>query len=209
MNVTVHLNPSSEPRELTIEPGGRYGFLVSFEDGKKHDVNEATLVFLLERIKEKQEHYDPHFRQRCIKDFPWICPLYPYRPCGLWGPNKARQRRDLVDVQVSVYRDELQPVGQMSLFQPHVTHKRVYRNPYTNEVVESPTRPFSTQATVCKEMGVAAMEFLKHHPEHFGMKPFLEADRWRLTPVKPDAKWREEQQERYAGKIKTCVFEQY
>jgi hypothetical protein len=52
----------------------------------------------------------------------------------------------------------MQPVGQMSLFEPSITHHQVWKHCASGEIVDTPLRPFRPALTVGKQMAVATVE---------------------------------------------------
>lgn len=88
----------------------------------------------------------------------------------------------------------------MSLFEPNISHRRVWEHIYTGEIVESREQPFTYWRTVCKGMVHAYLSlYQKKHPEV----------KLRAIPVykRGRQKWLREQQEKFAGRIPPCVFD--
>jgi hypothetical protein len=64
-------------------------------------------------------------------------------------------------------------------------------------------RPYALADVVCKDFGVATMEWLKRHCDFEGLK-------WRILPLTEraeDLAWINAQQLRYSGKFSACVFD--
>jgi hypothetical protein len=67
----------------------------------------------------------------------------------------------LAVISTSSYDSVLQPVGQMSLFAPHVMHRQMWKHITSGELVDALLRPFRPGVIVCKQMTVVSMEWLK------------------------------------------------
>lgn len=109
-------------------------------------------------------------------------------------------RDEQVWLMYSLFAAELEPVGQMSLFEPHITQRRVWVNAVTGERVDSAERPFRHIHPACKARASALV--LMHST--------AKGAAWRIVPIlkRKGAKWLLQEQQRMAGKVKPCVFEE-
>lgn len=209
MKVGIELRTGAR-YEFDMQPGGPFDWLVTLRDRHTYEINEATLDWLIRRQHERQTA-EPEPRDACLQEFPWRCPTYPYQPCALRGAYKAEQRRDCAVIQVSPFEPVLEPVGQMSLDKPHVTHRRRWRHLYIpNRVVDRSERPFVAYERVCKRMAVPALLAIQAGVRHWERPHDDKRVKWRIVPLttrKADRAWLVEQQTKHAGRVPACVFE--
>jgi hypothetical protein len=127
-------------------------------------------------------------------------------PCP-YGKLKACMIKTCRDKQVwlrfSPFRSELDPIGQMSLFAPAVTHRRVWVHVTTGQRIDQATRPFIDVHPACK---VYCAKLILLHER---VTPSEPGTQWRVAPVhkRGAAAWLQKQQDKYAGQIKSCVFD--
>jgi hypothetical protein len=166
--------------------------------------NGAGLIAAFQLVRQTAERTaKEHERElkRCRWDLPWQCPHYPHMPCR--KPRATRNRRNLAVISTSYYERVLQPVGQMSLFEPHVTHRQVWKHCTTGEIIDTPLRPFRPALTVCKQMSVATMEWLKRDQ---GWSPLA----WKIRPLDRSLKdgeaWADEMAAKHAERYPPCTF---
>ncbi len=204
MHISIQLTPDGRRFAFDLNPDGDIWFLNPEGSSRVNRCNDAGLIAAFELVKQTAERTAQERereRRRCRWDFPWQCPHYPHCPCR--KPHMARNRRDLAVISTSYYESVLQPVGQMSLFESHVTHRRAWKHCATGEIVEAPLRPFRPAMTVCKQMAVATMEWLKRnqgwHPLAWKIRPL---DEGRMT----GEAWVEEMAARYAERYGPCTF---
>lgn len=215
MRVVIHFHPDGQRREIDIEPGGRFGYLVSPDPERpehhRQDMNEHTLAWTLNRFYAAcAQSPDPHQASRCEREFGWVCPLHPWHPCMMRGPWQADQRKACVTIESSAYEPVLVPVGQMTLDRPTVSHQRQWRNIWTGELVDSAERPFHAIETVCKEMAVASLKAIQRGKREWETPSTDSRVKWRIRPLTDrhiDLKWLSDQQADFAGRVKPCVFE--
>lgn len=166
--------------------------------------NNAGLVAALNVIHQNAERTAQqveHDRRRCRWDglgFDWQCPHYPAMPCR--KPHARQNKPLLAVISSSYYGPVIRPIGQMSLFEPNITHRRQWQH-VTGQIIDAPEQPFTTRVIVCKEMALIALNVLQQH-EH----PIA----WRVRPVnetKAGEAWAEAMAQRHAGRIAPCVFQ--
>jgi len=204
MQIGIQLTPDGRRFEFDLVPDGDLWWFNPVGYSQTRRCNEAGLIAALQIVRQTAEltaQERERERRRCFWDFPWLCPHYPHCPCR--KPYAARNRRDLAVISTSYYASVLQPVGQMSLFAPHITHRQVWQHCSTDEMIEAPLRPFRPAMTVCKQMAVATMEWLKRNQ---GWQPLA----WKIRPLDEGRKtgedWAEELAARYDGRYAPCMF---
>jgi len=204
MQITVQLTPDGRRFEFELLPDGDMWFLNPVGSSRIRRCNDAGLVAAFELVKQTAEHTAKERereRRRCRYDFPWQCPHYPDCPCR--KPHATQNRRNLAVISTSYYESVLQPVGQMSLFEPRITHRSVWKHGTTGEVIDIPLRPFNPALTVCKQMAVATVEWLKRDQ---GWKPLA----WKIRPLDAGRKageaWAEEMAIKHAERYPSCTF---
>jgi len=91
----------------------------------------------------------------------------------------------------------------MSLFEPSITHHQVWKHCASGEIVDTPLRPFRPALTVCKQMAVATVEWLKRDQ---GWMPLA----WKIRPMDEGRKageaWAEEMAIKHAERYPPCTF---
>lgn len=104
-------------------------------------------------------------------------------------------------ISTPYYERVLQPVGQMSLFEPHVTHRQMWRHISSGELVDAPLRPFRPGPIICKQMAVATMEWLKRKQN---WNPLAR----KIRPLDKGwgEEWAEQMAVRYAERYGPCAF---
>ncbi|NLF76675.1 MAG: hypothetical protein GX573_13340 [Chloroflexi bacterium] len=204
MHITIQLTPDGRRFEFVLLPDGEMWCLNPVGRCPVNRCNDAGLIAAFELVKQTAErtaNERERERRRCRYDFPWQCPHYPNCPCR--KPHATRNRRKLAVISTSYYERVLQPVGQMSLFEPRLTHRQVWKHCASGEIVDAPLRPFSPALTVCKEMAVATMEWLKRTQ---GWKPLA----WKIRPLDEGRKagetWAEEMAVKHAERYPPCTF---
>jgi len=204
MHITVQLTPDGRRFEFELLPDGDMWFLNPVGSSRIRRCNDAGLVAAFELVKQTAEHTAKERereRRRCRYDFPWQCPHYPDCPCR--KPHATQNRRNLAVISTSYYESVLQPVGQMSLFEPRITHRSVWKHGTTGEVIDIPLRPFNPALTVCKQMAVATVEWLKRDQ---GWKPLA----WKIRPLDAGRKageaWAVEMAIKHADRYPPCTF---
>ncbi|MEB2286606.1 MAG: hypothetical protein OZ934_00680 [Anaerolineae bacterium] len=202
MHITVQLTPDGRRFEFELLPDGDMWYLNPVGSSRTRRCNDAGLIAAFELVKQTAERTAKERereRRRCRFDFPWQCPHYPDCPCR--KPHATRNRRNLAVISTSYYERVLQPVGQMSLFEPHVTHRQMWRHITSNELVDAPLRPFRPGPIVCKQMAVATMEWLKRKQ---GWSPLA----WKIRPMDEGRgeEWAEQMAVRYAERYGPCTF---
>ena len=128
--------------------------------------------------------------------------------CSQQSLKKVANQRKCAMILGSDYTSYLEPVGQMSIFSPTVTHRRMWRTErirggYSLPPIASGTQPFVPIETACKERAVAVMEILKR------CGWFGTANAWKVLPYRVDPEWQQAQQEKYAGRYRPCTFDQF
>jgi len=166
--------------------------------------NEAGLIAAFQLVRQTSERTAKERERelkRCRWDLPWQCPHYPHMPCR--KPRATQNSRNLAVISTSYYERVLQPVGQMSLFEPSVTHHQVWKHCASGEIVDTPLRPFRPALTVCKQMAVATVEWLKRDQ---GWKPLA----WKIRPLDEGRQageaWAEEMAAKHAERYPPCTF---
>jgi hypothetical protein len=204
MQIGIQLTLDGRRFEFDLVPDGDLWWFNPVGHSQTRRCNEAGLIAALQIVRQTAERTAQERereRRRCRLDFPWQCPYYPHCPCR--KPHVARNRCDLAVISTSYYEAVLQPVGQMSLFAPHITHRQVWQHCSTREIIEAPLRPFRPALTVCKQMAVATMEWLKRDQ---GWAPLY----WKILPldrsVKSGSAWSEDMATRHAERYPPCTF---
>jgi hypothetical protein len=171
-------------------------------------VSDASLTWFIQNKHNYAQKTAKIIRReayQCQVDSRFTFPC-PHREGPFMPPckhlNRAEPRRMCASVKFSNFESALEPVGQMSLFKQNVTHKRVWTNP-SGHRVEQALKPFWGTVTVCKERAIAAMELLKRYGDHPNV------NEWEIRPIKDDPEWIAQQQERYAGRFRNCVFDEF
>jgi len=207
MHITVQLTPDGRRFEFELLPEGDLWFLNPTGHSRVNRCNTAGLITAFDLVKQTAGRTAPERereRRRCRLDYPWLCPHDPWRPCQ--NPRLTRNARALAVIATSNYEPVLQPVGQMTLFEPHVTHRRVWRQRVSGQVIDSGLRPFQPAGVVCKTMAVAAMEWLRHRQ---GWDPLA----WQIRPLdkghKAGEAWAARMAARYAGRYRPCTFDEF
>lgn len=168
--------------------------------------NDAAILWYFEKII-MPEKPDPHAKHRCIRDYPWVC---PYLKAGGHAPCISRGKRDnvhLVEISLTNYerysrnRPKKDADGQLLMFETE--HYFLNLKTGQKQICEpNDPRPYQTADLVCKELGVASMEWLKR-------KQGWTALQWRILPIKKDMQWLNDQQIKYSGKYKSCIFDMW
>jgi hypothetical protein len=202
MRITVQLTPDGRRFEFELLPDGdlwHLNLVGSSQTRRCNDAGLATAFDLIKQTAERTARERERERRRCRLDFPWQCPHYPDCPCR--KPHATRNRRNLAVISTSSYESVLQPVGQMSLFAPHVTHRQMWKHITSGELVDAPLRPFRPGAIVCKQMSVAAMEWLKRKQNWTPLA-------WKICPLDEERgeEWAEQMALRYAERYGPCTF---
>ncbi|HMN12861.1 MAG: hypothetical protein GX573_01855 [Chloroflexi bacterium] len=203
MQISIQLTPDGRRFEFDLVPDGEMWRLNPVGRSPVNRCNEAGLTAAFQLARQSAERTAKERERelkRCRWDLPWQCPHYPHMPCR--KPRTTQNRRNLAVISTSHYESVLQPVGQMSLFEPGVTHRRVWKHCASGEVIDAPLRPFSPALTVCKQMAVATMEWLKRDQ---GWRPLA----WKIRPMdqtKAGEAWADEMAGRYEGKYQPCMF---
>lgn len=141
---------------------------------------------------------DPLSTKRCER-YPWVC---PYLAQGVPMPCHRRQQNrrasELVVLAFVNWVVTREPVGQMSLFEPGITHKQVFRHWKTGRKMEPYPKP-AFYEIVCKKMALAAIRWT----EKTG---WLNPPDWRILPLKKeDLGWNQQMIERH--NLKPCWFD--
>ena len=203
MQIGIQLTPDGRRFEFDLVPDGEMWRLNPVGRSPVNRCNEAGLIAAFQLVRQTADRTANERERelkRCRWDLPWQCPHYPHMPCR--KPHATQNRRNLAVISTSYYERVLQPVGQMSLFEPNVTHRQIWKHCTTNEIVDVPLRPFNPALTVCKQMAVATMEWLKRDQ---GWSPLA----WKIRPLdetKAGEAWADEMAARYEGKYQPCMF---
>jgi hypothetical protein len=177
MKIGIQLTPDGRRFDFDLIPDGDMWRLNPVDRSPVNRCNDAGLIAAFQLARQSAERTAKERERelrRCRWDLPWQCPHYPHMPCR--KPRATRNRRKLAVISTSYYERVLQPVGQMSLFEPHVTHRQVWKHCATDDIVDAPLRPFRPALTVCKQMAVATMEWLKRDQ---GWRPLA----WQIRPL--------------------------
>jgi hypothetical protein len=166
--------------------------------------NVSGLVHLFqnfERLASTSPRQAANKQPHCALDFPWRCPL---RGADRFACVSRRSKRKLLAmISFSNYESHLVSVGQLSLWRPSVTHKRIWVNNRTGKVVDQAERPYIPVVTVCREMAVAALEWYQRQAGWCGVLA------WRIKPLtnrKVDRVWLDAMAVKHAGRIRACTF---
>jgi hypothetical protein len=204
MKISIQLTPDGRRFEFDLIPDDEMWCLNPVGRSPANRCNEAGLIAAFQLARQTAERTAKERERelkRCRWDLPWQCPHYPHMPCR--KPRTTQNRRNLAVISTSYYESVLQPVGQMSLFEPGVTHRRVWKHCASGEVIDAPLRPFSPALTVCKQMAVATMEWLKRDQ---GWTPLY----WKILPLDRSAQaggaWSEEMATKHAERYPPCTF---
>lgn len=203
MQIGIQLTPDGRRFEFDLVSDGELWRLNPVGRSPVNRCNEAGLIAAFQLVRQTADRTANERERelkRCRWDLPWQCPHYPHMPCR--KPHATQNRRNLAVISTSYYERVLQPVGQMSLFEPNVTHRRVWKHCTTNEIADVPLRLFNPALTVCKQMAVATMEWLKRDQ---GWSPLA----WKIRPLdegKTGEAWADEMATRYEGKYQPCMF---
>jgi hypothetical protein len=187
---------------LTLEEATGLWVLTTGKGSPVHS-NAAGLVTAFEMLRNRAEtspEQAARERKRCALGMPWQCP-HPDFPC-----LRVRYRKNwkhLARIGLSDYQSRFVPVGQMSLFEPNVTHRRVWKHVSTGAIREQPEQPISQVMVVCKQMAVATVEWLKRQQ---GWDPVV----WKIRPLdahhKCGRQWTEMMATRYPDRLPACTF---
>lgn len=158
--------------------------------------NEAGLRWL----EQQRATRDPKAETRCFWGTPWQCP-FMLKGQGMPCLKPKQHKRDVVEIGYVYWVEDYEPIGQMSLFAPRVTHRRVRRHYLKGHIISPEAQPQFYQAS-CRQFAVA---FTKWWEKQDVLKP----PAWRILPVgrmtKDHQRWANEQIQRH--KMKACVFE--
>lgn len=192
--------------EVDLKWAGRVGqWMIQLPNrNNAYLVNDAGLDWYFQQFGLPQKQ-DPHAKHRCALDFPWVC---PFLKAGGYAPCLSRKKRDnqhLVEISHTDYeihprkRPKKAQDGQLLMFET----EHYFLNIKTGkERICEPNdpRPYSGGTVVCKHYGVASMEWLKRNQGWSALK-------WRILPLDDDMQWINQQQIKYSGKYKSCVFD--
>lgn len=157
--------------------------------------NEAGLKWLAElRARPK----DPHANTRCL----WADFQCPFLRAGQSEPCRQprRNRHLLVKIGAWYWKPEKRPIGQMSIFEPHRTHKQVWVNTRTGREQDEHPDPQLVMIS-CKSVALAQTKWLETRE---GWKP----PAWRIIPLtdtKADLDWKESMIAKHG--LRACVFD--
>lgn len=159
--------------------------------------NAAGLQWL--EAHKKEMAADPRRADRCEMGPLWICPFvaegYKF-PCL----RPQHYHKQLVKVGYVNWVEAQEPIGQMSLFMPTVTHRRVRRHWKSGKELPLDSEPRFV-SVFCRRM---VMAFIKHLEIKQGMK----VPAWRIYPIKKPTKEHQAWvNEHVRSGIKPCVFE--
>lgn len=208
MIIGVQLREDKPRREIEVQPGGRWGWIVKLTpDSRPDEINDATLAWLLDRWGNQP----PDNPKECLMLYEgWDCPHYPAPPCQLQRRGHGNKKL-LAVISVSPYAPELVPVGQMTLDKPQVTHRRHWRHIHTGELLDQAKRPWVDFQPVCRTRVIDALDAHINGTVYAGDKPADPRTKWRIRPYtnyKKDQSWLERLATRHTGHMKPCVFEQ-
>lgn len=140
---------------------------------------------------------DPLVRKRC-EGYPWVCPYIQRDEAPPCRKNQQKRRKsELVILAYVNWVVTIEAVGQMSLFEPGVTHKQVWRHWKSGRIMESYPKPVYFE-TVCKQMALAAIRW--NETSGFWTPPD-----WRMIPLVDDPTWGEQMVEQH--NLKPCWFD--
>lgn len=158
--------------------------------------NEAGLRWLA----DLQANRDPKAHTRCFWGTAWQCP-FMLRGEGMPCLKPKQHKRDVVEIGYVYWTEDYEPIGQMSLCAPRVTHRRVRRHYLKGHEISPDAQPQFYQAS-CRQFAVA---FTKWWEKQGVLNP----PAWRILPVgrmtKAHQQWADEQIKKH--RMKACVFE--
>jgi len=163
--------------------------------------NDSGLLtwFTLKRHQASRTPEEAHKeKHRCVLGAPWQCP-FEHFICT--QPRKNRTK--LAQVGYTDYVDHLQPILQLSLFEPDKKTKRVWKHVRTGAIADLAERPVEHVLYSCKQFAVAHTKYME---SKLGWNPV----RWRIRPLdrnqKAGQQWAEQQAERHQNHLPACTF---
>lgn len=159
--------------------------------------NEAGLRWL----EQLRANADPKEHTRCFWGPAWQCP-FMLKGQGMPCLHPKQHKQDVVGIGYIYWVEEYEPIGQMSLFAPRVTHRKVRRHYHSRRIVSDDAFPQLYQYS-CRQMALA---FIKWWEKNDILRP----PAWRILPVggktnKAHQQWANEQIQKHG--LKPCVFE--
>ena len=153
----------------------------------------------LEWLAKLRANPDQHAKERCVFGPPWIC---PYAHSGQGFACLSNNNDLIVDICYNNWTESYEPIGQMSLFAPNITHRRVRRHWKTGEELP-PTSPPAAVSIFCRKMAIAFIKWLENDQG-------WHVPQWRILPwgrgTNTFRDWSNQQILHH--KMKPCSFEE-
>lgn len=189
------MNKIDRPRSMC--PPDFYDDVTHIE-GTNGYANEAGLKWWA----EQQAKRDPKAATRCFWGPGWQCP-FMLKGEGMPCLKPKQHKKDVVEIGFIYWVEEHEPIGQMSLFAPRVTHRLVRKHYQKGTPVSDDAQPLIYQAS-CRQFAVA---FIKWWEKEDILRP----PGWRIMPVggkstKLHDAWAGEQVKKHRT-MKACIFE--